>query len=205
MMSRMKALRKAEKGPGLSLEKMLIPCPDDGEVLVRVKAASICGSDLHIYGWDRWSAGRMKPPVMPGHEFCGVVERTDREERARAESTTIHVRLDGAQRTERKQSRGFLSYLRKRLVRHTYCIDGDSVFAAMGERSQIAVFRTNRLVCLRNLEITISWRPIASCLQTFRRKESSRRSNSNPSSRLESVPYFDHSSNSLRYFSGFFS
>jgi len=79
MMSRMRALRKVEKGPGLSLEKMLIPSPDDGEVLVRVKAASICGTDLHIYGWDRWSSGRVKPPVTLGHEFCGVVERTGRE------------------------------------------------------------------------------------------------------------------------------
>jgi len=42
---------------------------------VRVKTASICGTDLHIYGWDRWSQGRIKPPVTLGHEFCGTVER----------------------------------------------------------------------------------------------------------------------------------
>jgi threonine 3-dehydrogenase len=48
-------------------------------VLVRVKAASICGTDLHIYGWDRWSQGRIKPPVTLGHEFCGVVERVGEE------------------------------------------------------------------------------------------------------------------------------
>jgi threonine 3-dehydrogenase len=44
-----------------------------------VKAASICGTDLHIYGWDRWSEGRIKPPVTLGHEFCGVVERVGEE------------------------------------------------------------------------------------------------------------------------------
>ena len=44
------------------------------DVLVRVKAASICGTDLHIYGWDRWSQGRIKPPLTLGHEFCGNVE-----------------------------------------------------------------------------------------------------------------------------------
>ncbi len=38
-----------------------------------VRTASICGTDLHIYGWDRWSQGRIKPPVTLGHEFCGVV------------------------------------------------------------------------------------------------------------------------------------
>jgi threonine 3-dehydrogenase len=48
-------------------------------VLVRVKAASICGTDLHIYGWDHWSAKRVKPPVTIGHEFCGMVEREGKE------------------------------------------------------------------------------------------------------------------------------
>jgi threonine 3-dehydrogenase len=51
-------------------------------VLVRVKTASICGTDLHIYGWDRWSQGRIKPPVTLGHEFCGTVERVGDEVRA---------------------------------------------------------------------------------------------------------------------------
>ena len=46
---------------------------------MRVKTASICGTDLHIYGWDRWSQGRIKPPVTLGHEFCGVVERVGEE------------------------------------------------------------------------------------------------------------------------------
>jgi threonine 3-dehydrogenase len=34
---------------------------------------SICGTDLHIYHWDHWSAGRIKPPIIAGHEFCGDV------------------------------------------------------------------------------------------------------------------------------------
>jgi len=75
----MKALRKMNNGPGLSLERVLVPSPGPAEVLVRVKAASICGTDLHIYNWDQWSAGRIKPPVTLGHEFCGSVERVGRE------------------------------------------------------------------------------------------------------------------------------
>jgi threonine 3-dehydrogenase len=78
-MMMMKALRKMTSGPGLSLENMLVPAPGPHEVLVRVKAASICGTDLHIYCWDRWSAKRVKPPVTLGHEFCGVVERVGKE------------------------------------------------------------------------------------------------------------------------------
>jgi len=38
-----------------------------------VKVATICGTDLHIYNWDRWAQGRIHPPLIPGHEFCGEV------------------------------------------------------------------------------------------------------------------------------------
>ena len=71
----MKALRKTQAAKGLTLETVPVPEVRHGEVLVRVTAASICGTDLHIYGWDRWSQGRIKPPVTLGHEFCGVVEQ----------------------------------------------------------------------------------------------------------------------------------
>ncbi len=71
----MKALRKMRPARGLTLETAPVPTIGPTEVLVRVKAASICGTDLHIYGWDRWSQGRIRPPVTLGHEFCGVVER----------------------------------------------------------------------------------------------------------------------------------
>jgi threonine 3-dehydrogenase len=59
-----------------------VPAIGPTDVLVRVKTASICGTDLHIYGWDRWSQGRIKPPVTLGHEFCGTVERAGDEVRA---------------------------------------------------------------------------------------------------------------------------
>src|SRR5499425_2299955 len=75
----MKALRKTQAARGLQLETVPVPEIGHGDVLVRVKAASICGTDLHIYGWDRWSQGRIKPPVTLGHEFCGIVERIGEE------------------------------------------------------------------------------------------------------------------------------
>jgi threonine 3-dehydrogenase len=71
----MKALRKMQAARGLSFESAPVPTIGAADVLVRVKTASICGTDLHIYGWDRWSQGRIKPPLTLGHEFCGVVER----------------------------------------------------------------------------------------------------------------------------------
>jgi threonine 3-dehydrogenase len=79
MATTMKALRKMQPGRGLAYEAAPVPSIGAADVLVRVKAASICGTDLHIYGWDRWSQGRIKPPVTLGHEFCGVVERVGEE------------------------------------------------------------------------------------------------------------------------------
>jgi len=79
MAATMKALRKMRAGRGLSMESAPVPAMGAADVLVRVKTASICGTDLHIYGWDRWSQGRIKPPVTLGHEFCGVVERVGEE------------------------------------------------------------------------------------------------------------------------------
>lgn len=79
MPATMKALRKTQAGKGLQIEKLEVPSIGPTDVLVRVKATSICGTDLHIYGWDRWSQGRIKPPVTLGHEFCGVVERAGEE------------------------------------------------------------------------------------------------------------------------------
>ena len=75
----MKALRKMQPARGLSYENAPVPAIGPSDVLVRVKTASICGTDLHIYGWDRWSQGRIKPPVTLGHEFCGTVERVGEE------------------------------------------------------------------------------------------------------------------------------
>ena len=75
----MKALRKMQSARGLSFENAALPAIGPTDVLVRVRTASICGTDLHIYGWDRWSQGRIKPPVTLGHEFCGVIERVGDE------------------------------------------------------------------------------------------------------------------------------
>lgn len=72
----MLALRKAEAEPGLRLVEVPVPVPAPDEVLVEVETASICGTDLHIYGWDEWSRGRVVPPLTLGHELAGtVVER----------------------------------------------------------------------------------------------------------------------------------
>ena len=47
--------------------------PGKGEVLVRVEACGVCGTDIHIYDGESGSA-EVHPPVVIGHEFSGVVE-----------------------------------------------------------------------------------------------------------------------------------
>jgi threonine 3-dehydrogenase len=71
--STMRALRKIERGPGAELVEIPVPEPDEGEVLIRVHAASICGTDLHIYDWNRWAQERLRLPMTFGHEVAGYV------------------------------------------------------------------------------------------------------------------------------------
>lgn len=75
----MKALIKHHRGYGAQLEMVTIPQISENEVLIKVKATSICGTDVHIYKWDEWSASRVNPPYIFGHEFSGeVVEIGDK-------------------------------------------------------------------------------------------------------------------------------
>lgn len=68
----MKALVKYQKGPGnMEVRDIPEPVPGAGQVKVKVKKAGICGSDLHIFNDD--IAIAVRPPVVPGHEFSGVV------------------------------------------------------------------------------------------------------------------------------------
>ncbi len=71
----MKAVIKAERAPGLTLTELPVPEVGPDDVLVKVRAVSICGTDLHIYRWDKWAEGRIKPPLVTGHEITGDVVR----------------------------------------------------------------------------------------------------------------------------------
>lgn len=69
----MRAIVKPKPGPGLEMTTVPIPKIGPREVLVKVRAASICGTDVHIYKWDAWAAARITPPLIIGHEFCGDI------------------------------------------------------------------------------------------------------------------------------------
>lgn len=69
----MRALRKLGPGPGFDMVDIPIPEVGPDEVLIEVRATSICGTDLHIYEWNPWAADHVSPPITVGHELTGVV------------------------------------------------------------------------------------------------------------------------------------
>jgi threonine 3-dehydrogenase len=70
-----KALVKAGAQPGFVLRDVPVPTIRDDEVLIQVRRAGVCGTDVHIYEWDEWARGRCVPPFTVGHEFAGDVAR----------------------------------------------------------------------------------------------------------------------------------
>ena len=69
----MKALVKSQAAPGLWLEDIAEPSIGINDVLIRVRYAGICGTDVHIYQWDDWAQKTIKVPMAIGHEFVGEV------------------------------------------------------------------------------------------------------------------------------------
>jgi len=69
----MKALVKSRAEEGLWLEDLPEPEIGINDVLIRVRKTGICGTDLHIYGWDAWAQKTIPVPMAVGHEFVGEV------------------------------------------------------------------------------------------------------------------------------------
>lgn len=68
----MKAIVKTKKEPGVEVQDVAVPEVTDTDILVKVKAASVCGSDVHVFEWTP-SYEWMLLPVILGHEFSGEV------------------------------------------------------------------------------------------------------------------------------------
>jgi threonine 3-dehydrogenase len=69
----MRALVKTTAGPGLELRDVPLPTVGINDVLIQVRKAGICGTDLHIEAWDPWAAEHIEPPLVVGHEFVGHI------------------------------------------------------------------------------------------------------------------------------------
>ena len=69
----MRAIIKKAPGPGFEMVDVPVPEVNEEDVLIQVKATSICGTDLHIYEWNPWAEDHVRLPLTVGHELCGVV------------------------------------------------------------------------------------------------------------------------------------
>ena len=68
------AVVKRTRGPGAEIKDVDVPEISRNEVLVRVEAASICGTDIHIWSWNTWAQNRIQNlPLIFGHEFSGEI------------------------------------------------------------------------------------------------------------------------------------
>ncbi|MFZ5469917.1 MAG: L-threonine 3-dehydrogenase [Myxococcota bacterium] len=69
----MKALVKAKAEKGIWMQEVPRPTLGPNDVLIKVRKAAICGTDIHIYNWDEWSRKTVPVPLVLGHEFTGEV------------------------------------------------------------------------------------------------------------------------------------
>jgi threonine 3-dehydrogenase len=76
MLQKMKAVVKTKPQLGAEWQEVNVPELKPDWVMVKVKAASICGTDVHIYEWNKWSQDRIGAKRLPqilGHEVAGEV------------------------------------------------------------------------------------------------------------------------------------
>ncbi|MDR1373009.1 MAG: L-threonine 3-dehydrogenase [Dysgonamonadaceae bacterium] len=69
----MKALVKKRAEKGIWMEEVPVPETGKDDVLVKITKNAICGTDLHIYKWNQWAQNTIKPPMIVGHEYVGVI------------------------------------------------------------------------------------------------------------------------------------
>src|SRR5437879_3726620 len=73
MSNTMLAVVKEKSEPGVVIKQIPISQPGKEEILVKVKTASICGTDISIYNWTPWAEGHITPPIVMGHEVVGEI------------------------------------------------------------------------------------------------------------------------------------
>lgn len=69
----MRALVKHPDEVGLRLSEVAVPEPGPDQILIKVAATGICGTDLHIFEWDPWASENIPAPMTVGHEFAGTI------------------------------------------------------------------------------------------------------------------------------------
>lgn len=140
-MQQMIAVRKMQAGPGLSVEQVPVPEPGPHDVLVRIEAAGICGTDVHIHQWDPWSRQRIHPPVTVGHEFAGTVVEVGKD--------VEHIKVDDYVSAESHITCGMCFQCRTgqaHLCPHTKIlgVDTEGVFAEYAALPESIIWKNDR-------------------------------------------------------------
>jgi len=76
---KMRAVQKVRPEPGLGLVEIEVPRIGPHDVLLKIEATAICGSDIHFYKWDDFAKTRLVLPVTIGHEFAGEIVEVGKE------------------------------------------------------------------------------------------------------------------------------
>jgi len=74
-----RALVKAKAEQGIWMQDVPVPEIGPNDVLIKVRKASICGTDVHIWNWDAWAQKTIKVPMVIGHEFMGEIAKLGAE------------------------------------------------------------------------------------------------------------------------------
>jgi len=85
----MKALVKSKAEPGIWMQDVPMPEVGHNDVLVKVRKTAICGTDIHIYNWDKWAQNTIPVPMHVGHEFVGEIVELGTEVRGLAISQRV--------------------------------------------------------------------------------------------------------------------
>lgn len=76
----MKALSKLKSEQGIWMVRdAAVPDIGPNDVLIKIQKSAICGTDLHIYKWDNWAKATIPVPMIVGHEYFGIIEKTGSE------------------------------------------------------------------------------------------------------------------------------
>ena len=75
----MKALSKLHAKKGLWMTDVEVPVAGPNDLLIKIRKTAICGTDMHIYGWDEWSQKTIPVPMVVGHEYVGEVVEVGQE------------------------------------------------------------------------------------------------------------------------------
>lgn len=75
----MKALAKLKPEPGIWLHQAALPELGHNDLLIKIRKTAICGTDIHIYNWDKWAQKNIPVPLVVGHEYVGTVAAIGQE------------------------------------------------------------------------------------------------------------------------------